>query len=774
MRKRSLQASRPSIPVPCMLALACVVGVYGSGVVVSWIEPSFVRIVLAGGFVSASILFAVAVVRRGVLVWWIAAFLIVGLLLGMLQLLFLEQERSQVSHQGESFAFSLCEDARASTFGSQMVAVIDEGPQAGTRVLLFTDEKVSFLTGERILAETRLDVPGEDYRSYYDQRNIAFSVDLGSYEHEGNATWLSGLYQLRERLLNIIGTGSDEQTLLRAILLGERSALFDAGFYQDIKVAGLAHLVAVSGAHLVIVTGFITLLLRHLRLSAKLSVAAQTLFLVAYLILVGFPISCIRAALMSGITLFALLAKRRSSSLTALGITVLLMVAFDPSVVYQLSFQLSVCATLGIVVFMPLVNEWFAALIPKMPEFIRESISMTLAALIFSLPLSAARFSMLPLISPLANIVATPYLSLLLMAGFSALLVCSVVPGALALLSLITRGLIAFFAGIGSLPFASVPVSTTLSVALPLALSLAILLWLWWPTPRRQRRIGITCVCGVLIVLVVFALGLRVVPAGDKIVMLDVGQGDSFALMSEGKTILIDTGNEQEMLYAALARNNINKVDAALITHPDDDHCGNLLALQGVVEVGQVLVAEGLDEVDDDKAKEFLAQARRVVGGDRIVEVRRGDELQVGIFTLDIVSPEHVEHEGGNEDSICFYARADCDRDGKADWNALFCGDAETEVLEELQDHQLLEAVDIYKVGHHGSRKALTPELAARLAPKMSLIGVGKNSYGHPNEETLACLEQVGSRIYRSDECGDVVCRLALGSLEVSTQRTRG
>lgn len=126
------------------------------------------------------------------------------------------------------------------------------------------------------------------------------------------------------------------------------------------------------------------------------------------MVLVGFPVSCIRAAIMSGVTLFALLAKRRSSSISALGITVMAMVAFDPSVVYQLSFQLSVAATLGIVVFMPLLNEWFQDLFPFVPQFARESISMTLAALVFSLPISAAQFSLVPLLSPLANIVATP------------------------------------------------------------------------------------------------------------------------------------------------------------------------------------------------------------------------------------------------------------------------------------------------------------------------------------------------------------------------------
>ena len=585
---------------------------------------------------------------------------------------------------------------------------------------------------------------------------------------------LSPLHQLRKQLLAVIGMGSDEQTLLRAILLGERTGLFDASFYHSIKVAGLAHLVAVSGAHLVIVTGFVTLLLKKLRVPRKLSVALQTLFLVSYVVLVGFPVSCIRAAIMSGVTLFALLAKRRSSSISALGITVMAMVAFDPSVVYQLSFQLSVAATLGIVVFMPLLNEWFQDLFPFVPQFARESISMTLAALVFSLPISAAQFSLVPLLSPLANIVATPYLSLLLMMGFAVMLVAPFVPGLLGLLSVVTSGLIAFFQA-----FAIDPVRIDSHLDYD-ELCLSARTWprsalagCGWPRPSQHKRAVAACSVVLSALVIVCCLFLNAGARGDRVVMLNVGQGDSFAFISRGKTLLVDTGNEAEMLYAALARNGISKIDAVLITHPDDDHCGNLQALGGVVEVDQVFIAEGLDEIGDAGAKDFVSLVRNMVGEQKVVELNRGDTVQLGMFTLHIIAPVQVEHEGGNEDSICFNMHIDCDGDGVVDWRGFFCGDAEAEVLEELNEEHLLEPVDLYKVGHHGSLKAITPELARVLSPKVSLIGVGKNSYGHPTDDALNALESVGSEIYRSDQDGDVVCTFSPDTITVDSQNKR-
>ena len=755
------------------------------------INSQMVFIVLAAALCVLLLLLLILFKSKKAIIFSALFFIIAGIVLGTLQPAHLSQERTEAPLGTDMYRFCLSSDSRETLYGSQAQATIVEGRFAGQKVLLFMSDKKLFYAGDLIEAETHLAVPKDEYLAYYDQRAIAFSADIETYQSADNQTWLSPVYQLRKRLLNIIGSGSDEQTLLRAILLGERSALFDAEFYHSIKVAGLAHLVAVSGAHLVIVVGFLSLILRALHAPVRASVALQTLFLLTYLILVGFPISCIRAALMSAIALVALMAKRRTSSLTALGIVCIAMMVFDPCVVYQLSFQLSVTATLGIVLFMPLFVEWCASLMPKMPEFVRESISMTLAALIFSLPITAAQFSLIPIFSPLANLVATPYLTVLLMFGFAALLFSSVVPVLLSVLGVVTKGLLAFFAALEAIPGAALAVSTSVAFALPVASAAAIILWLWWPTPsrgkidiasgedarigfmRRQRNkrrlLGISSL--LLISAFLLFCSIRFMPGDDRIVMLDVGQGDSFAFMSEGKTVLVDTGNEPEMLYSAIARSAITDIDAVIITHPDDDHCGSLFALGGVVNVGCVIVAEGLDEVDSDKVEVFIERARQLVGEDRLIEVGTGDSLHFGAFTFDIVAPSAIEHEGGNEDSICFYARIDCDRDGAPDWNAFFCGDAEAEVLEQLDLEQHLEPVDLYKVGHHGSRKALTPELAEKLSPKASLIGVGKNTYGHPTQETLSNLEAVGSQIYRSDLCGNVACTFALDAMEISSDR---
>lgn len=768
--KGFIPQARPSIPVTCEVALAFIAGVLASSYLISTLsQRPFSLILLLAAFIVSLIL--ILVFKRHVSsIHLIALFMFSGVLVGSLHLYALHQTRELASNTYEQMEFVISEDSKESTYGSQAVARVESGQMTGKKVLLFFNSSESILSGQRILAETRLNVPSEEYVSYYDNKALTFSARISEFEIIEESSPFSFLGELRRRLLNILGGESEEQTLLRAILLGERSALFDAGFYRDIKIIGLAHLVAVSGAHLVIVTGFIAIILRSLHLKAKYSVALQALFLVAYLTLVGFPLSCIRAAIMSAVTLFALLAKRRSSALNALGLTTLLMVLLDPSVVHQLSFQLSVASTLGIVLFMPLINGWIEKLVPKLPEFIRETLSMTLSALIFSMPISAAQFSTVPLISPLANLIATPYLTLLLMCGFIALILSSAVPIAVDIVLLLAKGMLLLFSSLSSVPGASIPVSWDIQAALVVTMILAILFWIWWPYPRIPSR-RMICGAGLSALLVmVLIFGARLSDSGDKVVMLNVGQGDSFALMSGGKTLLIDTGNKPEMLYSSLARNNIESLDAVLITHPDDDHCGSLEALQGVVGVEEVIVAKGLADSEGDNAREFISQAREVVGDEHIYEVSAGDSVRFGKFSLEIVSPECADHDGENEDSICLFANYDGDSDGNIDWTGFFCGDAESEVLERLNDIGKLHKVDLYKVGHHGSKKSITPELAQVLSPSVALIGVGKNSYGHPREEIIKYLEEVNTRVHRSDLCGDTAITLFPDHVELDCE----
>ena len=117
--------------------------------------------------------------------------------------------------------------------------------------------------------------------------------------------------------------------------------------------------------------------------------------------------------------------------------------------------------------------------------------------------------------------------------------------------------------------------------------------------------------------------------------------------------MLVDTGNQPSKLLAGLAQNGVVSLDAVLITHPDDDHCGALESLKGVVGIEKIIVANGTLASKEDNPKELCAVSQKLVSKENIVELGAGNTIAFGEFRLSILSPEVIT-EGGNEDSLCF------------------------------------------------------------------------------------------------------------------------
>jgi competence protein ComEC len=245
----------------------------------------------------------------------------------------------------------------------------------------------------------------------------------------------------------------------------------------------------------------------------------------------------------------------------------------------------------------------------------------------------------------------------------------------------------------------------------------------------------------------------------DAVVLIDVGQGDSLLVRSGGQTLLIDTGNQDAKLKAYLAENRIAHLDSILITHADDDHCGSLDVVRSCTECERVLVAADMKGCADDSCtalmEESKATAREVVG------LNRGDRFRVGSCEFEVIWPQRFADNGGNADSLCVSMSYDGDGDGQSDVVALFTGDAEHDQLAQMERDGVIGDVDILKVGHHGSRNGMTTDDVALLKPEIALIGVGANNrYGHPTQEILDMLADVGCEVLRTDQDGTVVCEL--------------
>lgn len=693
-------------------------------------------------------------------------------------------ERAQnelVALGGTPCRFQVVEDPSEAQFGeSSVLRVVPDAvlpfdmPGNAVVVRAYFEQDAPEL-GQEFEALARFFAPSDVGRVSYARKGIACRAELSDLKPVEDSAF-GALTQARERF-----TASLEQcaaasriddaaiALVCALVAGDRTELFSTPLYQEVKAVGLAHLVAVSGAHLVIVSGFIKVFLEALRLPYRARAAAQLAFVFVYVVMVGFPVSCLRAAFMSVVSMLSLVFKRRSHALSSLGVAIIVLVAFDPPAAVSLSFALSALSTLGIILFVPLFVSWAPAVSRRVRAWAVEPLALTLAATLTTFSLSVAQFAQFPLIAPISNVVATPLVTIV--CGIGVLAFVTLPLPALSSLLMQCACAVAgcFVYGVEALarvPFCCIPVDADLPAMAVLSIGVVAALWIVWPRRVDVRVAGVGCAACLL------CLAIALVPRLDsELVMLDVGQGDAFIVRSGGACVLVDTGNDAQALYEGLARHGVRRLDGVVVSHADDDHCACLGDLVGVVPVGAVYMTQGMGESEEDKAHGLVTDAQRLVGAQGVHELSTGDVMTIGAFRATVLSPDELTDEGGNADSLCLlleHPKASSDRP----WTALLCGDAEAEVLKPLVESGALGAVDVCKVGHHGARAALDADLARALSPRVALVSVGEhNTYGHPNEETLALLVGEGAETLCSDEVGDAVCRFTPERIEVSTMR---
>jgi competence protein ComEC len=284
-----------------------------------------------------------------------------------------------------------------------------------------------------------------------------------------------------------------------------------------------------------------------------------------------------------------------------------------------------------------------------------------------------------------------------------------------------------------------------------------------------------------------------------QVVALDVGQGDAILIREGYRNILVDTGQNDAVLLRALARQGVSRLDAVIVTHLDDDHSGALDALGGTIPVEHVYFAAGLLEAKGEDA--VIQTAQQLLSGKAPEELAWGDALRLGDnIALSVLWPDRRVSEGGNEESLCLGLSYSADGDSSPSTRLLLTGDAEAPQLEALLARAPVpdasaqtptsgssapstdaptqtpaQGFAVLKVGHHGSKDAVTVEQLRRMGCVLALISVGRdNRYGHPAPDTLSVLDEAGVRVYRTDLNGDIRLRFDGGRLSVRCDTMEG
>lgn len=225
---------------------------------------------------------------------------------------------------------------------------------------------------------------------------------------------------------------------------------------------------------------------------------------------------------------------------------------------------------------------------------------------------------------------------------------------------------------------------------------------------------------------------------------LDVGQGDSiFIEFPNGEDMLIDASENYygEGIIDYINEQGYNKIDYLIATHPHTDHIGSMAYIVRNIDVGSVYMPKVSTNTNQYKSliKAIKKKGLTVKNGKAGVNVLSGDDL-----SADILAPKTIDESNLNNCSIVLKVVY-------GSTSFLFVGDAEIGEMNKINKSDL--AADVLKAGHHGSKTSTTKKLLKKIKPEFTVISCGKdNDYGHPHEQVLTALENIGSRIYRTDE----------------------
>ncbi|XGV97061.1 MAG: ComEC/Rec2 family competence protein [Leptolyngbya sp. BL-A-14] len=385
---------------------------------------------------------------------------------------------------------------------------------------------------------------GFDFQAYLQQEGCFAGLKGQTVEVvDARSRW--GWWQIRQAVVRsqILWLGSPAGALVSSMVLGSRGVDLPFDLKDQFTRAGLAHALAASGFQSSLILGVVLSLTR--RFSARVQFLAGTLSLFVFVGLTGIQPAVLRAAIMGFGGLVALVMERKVKPLGGLLVTGVLLLLFNPLWIWNLGFQLSFLATMGLMVTVPPLTkrlDW-------MPSAIAPLFAVPIAAYLWTLPLQLQAFGVLSPYSVPVNLITTSLISILSIGGMAsalAALIWSPAGSAIAwLLKYPTQALMLVVDGFSRLPGNAYAVGT---IPVLIMIALYSLLGLTWLQPWWRKRWWVA---------LLLAIGLVVIPAWQaqaalfRVTLLAAGQ-PIMVIQEAGRTALINTGDASTAGFAVL------------------------------------------------------------------------------------------------------------------------------------------------------------------------------------------------------------------------------
>lgn len=643
---------------------------------------------------------------------------------------------------------------------------------------------------------------GFDYGRYLVNQGIVGIMGQPEVRHlgeGGGSPVLGSIYAVRERLSESLEhvLPDPQSALAKALLLGKRGDL-PPEITEAFRSTGTSHLLAISGLHvgvlLLITMGGAVWLMGKRR---QLYLVMPLCVIWGYAVISGLSASVERAAIMGTIYLAAHAIGRPRSVFPALALAAGIMVGFQPSIMHDISFQLSFAAMAGIALLLSSDGRWWSKYVNRDYEvgasaeakrFLTLAIATSIAATILTLPLVAFNFQHVPTVGVAATVLALPAMPFLLVSAATTAAVGVALPELGQGMGWVPWLFIEYLVRLTDL-FSKVPGSTfsvpqmngllvwayygLLGVMLAFPLNVrgrAAGLGRWFVEAvaalrrpelgdhRRKLQVGgyIAVIAGASVVAILTwsaALG-----SSDKmlsVTFLDIGQGQSIFVQGPGGSqVLVDGGPSPK--DAARRLGGImgpldRSLDVVVLTHPDEDHFRGLSEVIRRYDVG--LALEGPGDTENPLYEEW----RSAVESEQVsrLDVWAGQSFVLDdAVNIDVLNPtpEQSRLASNNNASVVLMLTY-------GELSFLLTADIEAEAERRLIREGAPLDAEVLQVAHHGSRTSTTPGFLRQVSPVVAVISSGANNpYGHPHPDVVARLaSSVGTEmIYNTAQSGDI------------------
>jgi len=584
--------------------------------------------------------------------------------------------------------------------------------------------------------------------------------------NQKNTSWEGLFSRLRRKLQKEIEADfpgmekfslSAEGAILEALLLGEDGRL-DQKTDRQFQKTGLYHLLAISGAHVAVVTFLLYSLLRLLPIRKRNIHIILLLALIFYSFLVEGQPSVFRATIMASLFFLAKLTFADANLMNTLSLSAIVLLLLNPFSLDDVGFQLTFLATLSLVLFYQPIFR----LLPRLPLRLSEMTALSIAAVLGTMPVIVNNFNRVTFASLFLNIPTIPLIALIMGGGYIYLILGTIIPAAGHLLSSILKLLVKLFSWITTW---LEPVSS-LSFRVPgphpaviLGFYVFLLLLLLRPRFRTQKILTVSGFLIFFIILIIYPFQ----PANSTftVTFLDVGQGDSFVIEFPGNRVMvIDAGGlpggtfdpGESIVSPFLWSRGYKKIDYLVCTHLHPDHAGGLAALARNFRIKEFWYSEENPDLPLDR------EIRGALRGKVIKrKIRAGLRLSVRDVQIEAIYPDEEAFsvfKPGNDLSAVL-------RLEYGQQSFLFSGD----ITRKAEDYILSKTPEklkasVLKLPHHGSRSSSGEQFLDMVSPEWTVITAGRNNvYGFPDQTVLSLLKSRNIRILRTDLDGAVEFR---------------